>query len=106
MQKIVTPGGARLHHFGTPRSVEAVTLLHRGGLIAHHSCLRDELDEEIIPVIERSRQVMKAVDQINARHGRDSVRYGALQPNGRPKTKSLRRSASYTTCLKEVLRVA
>jgi DNA polymerase V len=55
---------------------------------------------------EKSRRVMKAVDKINARHGRDTVRFGAARPGGRWETKFLRRSRRYTTCLREVLRVA
>jgi DNA polymerase V len=55
---------------------------------------------------EKSRRVMKAVDEINARHGRDTVRFGAARPGGRWETKFLRRSRRYTTCLNEVLRVA
>jgi DNA polymerase V len=55
---------------------------------------------------ERSRRVMKAVDEINARHGRDTVRFGAAPAVGRWETKFLRRSRCYTTRLDEVLRVA
>jgi DNA polymerase V len=52
---------------------------------------------------ERSRSVLKAVDEINRRHGRDTVRFGIAQPKGQWQTKSLRRSQNYTTNLKEVL---
>jgi DNA polymerase V len=55
---------------------------------------------------ERSRRVMKAVDEINARHGRNTIRFGALPAGGRWETKFLRRSRRYTTCLAEVLCVA
>jgi DNA polymerase V len=55
---------------------------------------------------ERSRRVMKAVDEINARHGQNTVRLGAACPGGRWETKFLRRSQRYTTCMAEVLRVA
>lgn len=55
---------------------------------------------------ERSRRVMKAVDEINTRHGLNTVRLGAVCPGGRWETKFLRRSRRYTTCLAEVLRVA
>jgi DNA polymerase V len=54
---------------------------------------------------ERSRRVMGAVDGINARHGHDTVRFGAARPDGRWKTKFLRRSPRYTTRLKEVLSI-
>ena len=55
---------------------------------------------------EKSRRVMRAVDEINSRFGRDTVRFGAARPGGRWETKFLRRSRRYTTCLGEVLRVA
>jgi DNA polymerase V len=52
---------------------------------------------------ERSRRVLKAVDEINKRHGRDTVRFGIARADGRWKTKFLRRSQNYTTDIKEVL---
>jgi DNA polymerase V len=55
---------------------------------------------------EKSRRVMKAVDEINTRHGRGTVRFGAAPAKGRWETKFLRRSRCYTTRLDEVLRVA
>jgi len=54
----------------------------------------------------RSWRLMKAVDEINARFGRDTIRFGVARPGGRWETKFLRRSRRYTTCLSEVLRVA
>jgi DNA polymerase V len=55
---------------------------------------------------ERSRRVMKVVDDINRKFGRDTLRFGAARSGGRWETKFLRRSRCYTTCLEEVLRVA
>lgn len=55
---------------------------------------------------EKSRRVLKAVDEINARHGRYTIRFGAAPAKGRWETKFLRRSRCYTTRLDEVLRVA
>lgn len=52
---------------------------------------------------ERSHCVMKAIDEINKRHGHDTVRFGLVQSKGRWQTKSLRRSQNYTTNLKEIL---
>jgi hypothetical protein len=49
---------------------------------------------------------MRAVDEINSRFGRDTVRFGAARPGGRWETKFLRRSRRYITCLGEVFRVA
>jgi DNA polymerase V len=55
---------------------------------------------------ERSRQLMGAVDALNAKFGKDTVRYGAVNPAGGWQTKFLRRSRCYTTRLSDVLRVA
>jgi DNA polymerase V len=55
---------------------------------------------------ENSRRVMKAVDEINARHGRETIRFGAAPAKGRWETKFLRRSRRYTTRLDEILKVA
>ena len=55
---------------------------------------------------EKSRRVMKAVDELNARHGRDTIRFGAAPAGGRWETKFLRRSQRYTTRLDEILKVA
>ncbi len=55
---------------------------------------------------ERSRRVARAMDEINRRHGRDTVRFGAALPGGRWATKAPRRSPAYTTRLAEVLRIA
>ena len=52
---------------------------------------------------ERSRSLLKAIDEINRRHGRDTVRFGVVQPKGRWQTKFLKRSQCYTTRLKDVL---
>lgn len=54
---------------------------------------------------ERARRVMKAVDEINARHGRDTVRYGAAPPDGRWRARFARRSPRYMTRLEEVLTI-
>ena len=55
---------------------------------------------------EKSRRVMKALDEINGKYGRDTVRFGVRRPGGRWETKFMRRSQRYTTCLGEVLRIA
>jgi DNA polymerase V len=55
---------------------------------------------------ERSRRVLKVLDEINSRHGRDTVRVGVARVSRRWETKFLRRSQNYTTNLKEVLCVS
>ncbi len=54
---------------------------------------------------ERAQRVMRAVDDINRRLGRDTIRFGVVNPAGRWQTKALRRSRRYTTCLREVLHI-
>jgi DNA polymerase V len=54
---------------------------------------------------ERSRKLAKAMDKINQRYGRDTVMFGVARPDGRWKTRFLRRSKRYTTSLKEVLSI-
>ncbi|HEX7317347.1 MAG TPA: Y-family DNA polymerase [Pyrinomonadaceae bacterium] len=56
---------------------------------------------------ERARRAMQTVDALNRRFGRGTIRHGLPRsPDGRWPTKALMRSPRYTTCLKEVLRVA
>ncbi|HKC66305.1 MAG TPA: Y-family DNA polymerase [Pyrinomonadaceae bacterium] len=54
---------------------------------------------------ERSRRLMSAIDQINARYGRDTIRFGVARLESKWKTKFLKRSPRYTTCLREVMTV-
>jgi DNA polymerase V len=73
-------------------------LLPAGGL-----SMRLDGDEQF----ERARRATQAVDALNRRHGRGTVRHGLPRsPDGRWPTKSLMRSPRYTTRLDEVLRVA
>jgi DNA polymerase V len=52
---------------------------------------------------EKSRRLMKALDEINGKYGRDTVRFGVARSNRRWETKFLRRSPRYTTHLDEVV---
>jgi hypothetical protein len=47
---------------------------------------------------------MRAVDEINRRHGRETIKLWAAR-DGSWQTRFLRRSRRYTTCLDEVLRI-
>lgn len=55
---------------------------------------------------ERSRRVMKALDEISRKHGRGAVRFGIVPPATRWATRFTRRSQNFTTRLAEVPRVA
>jgi DNA polymerase V len=80
----------------------------KAGVMLNRLAPADELSMRLFgdERFEKSRRVMKAVDDINARHGRGTVRFGAAPSKGRWETKFLRRSRCYTTRLDEVLRVA
>jgi DNA polymerase V len=80
----------------------------KAGVMLNRLTPADELSMRLFgdEQFEKSRRVMRAVDEINARHGRGTVRFGAAPAKGRWETKFLRRSRCYTTCLDEVLRVA
>lgn len=54
---------------------------------------------------ERFRQVMIAVDKINRRWGKDTVRFAVANPQGSWQTKFEKRSPRYTTRLQEVLTI-
>lgn len=79
----------------------------KAGVMLNYLVPADQLSVRLYDdeIFERSRRVMKAVDEINARHGHNTVRAGVVRPGGRWQTKFMHRSANYTTCLREVLRV-
>lgn len=54
---------------------------------------------------ERFRRVMRAVDEINRKFGRDTVRFAVVKPNAAWQGKCERRSPRYTTRFDEILRV-
>lgn len=52
---------------------------------------------------ERSRRVSQAMDEINRRHGRHTIRYGSVETEGKWQTKAAHKSRRYTTNLNELL---
>jgi len=54
---------------------------------------------------ERMRELMKVVDEINAVFGRDTVRFGYFERDGKWRTRFGKRSPRYTTRWEEILRV-
>lgn len=80
----------------------------KAGVMLNRLAPADELSMRLFndERFQMSRRVMKAVDEINTRHGRNTIRFGAAPAKGRWETKFLRRSQCYTTRLDEVLRVA
>ncbi|HEX8650033.1 MAG TPA: Y-family DNA polymerase [Pyrinomonadaceae bacterium] len=79
----------------------------KAGVMLNHLVPADQLSVRLYDdeSFERSRRLAKVMDAINARYGRDTIRFGVTQSDGRWKTKFLKRSPRYTTCLKEVLSV-
>jgi len=77
----------------------------KAGVMLNHLVPADQLSIRMFgdAAFERSRRLAKAMDEINARHGRDTIRFGVARSDGCWKTKFLRRSPHYTTSLKEVL---
>lgn len=82
--------------------------VQKGGVMLNRLAPADALSMRLFgdERFEKSRRVMKAVDEINAKYGRDAIRFCTARPGRRWETKFLRRSQRYTTCLGEVLRVA
>jgi DNA polymerase V len=79
----------------------------KAGVMLNHLVPADQLSMRLYgdERFERSRQVMKAVDEINRRHGSDTIRYGVIRPDAHWQTKFSRRSQRYTTRLQEVLSI-
>lgn len=77
----------------------------KAGVMLNHLTPADQLSRRLFgdEAFERGRRLAQAIDEINRRYGRDTVRVGATQPDGRWRTKFLRRSSRYTTHLREVL---
>lgn len=79
----------------------------KAGIMLNHLVPAEQLSLRFFgnEPFERSRRVMRAVDAINSRFGKDTVRFGVAQPTGRWQTRFMRRSPCYTTCLKDVLHI-
>ena len=54
---------------------------------------------------ERSRKVSEAMDAINHRYGRHTIRYGSVETEGRWQMRAAHKSRGYTTKLDEVLAI-
>jgi len=52
---------------------------------------------------ERSRRISQAMDEINKRFGRHTIRYGSVETDGRWGMKAARKSPRYTTNINELL---
>lgn len=79
----------------------------KAGVLLNHLVPADQLSIRLYEdeSFERSRKLARAMDEINRRYGRETIRFGMVRTDGHWKTKSLRRSLRYTTCLREILHV-
>jgi len=55
---------------------------------------------------ERQHKLMKAIDEVNRKFGKDTIRFGSVKNKGAWKMKQTRKSQSYTTNWNELLRVS
>jgi len=72
------------------------------GLVPNENLTRRMFDDENF---QQQHKLMKAVDEINQKFGKDTVRFGNVKTDGSWKMKQTRKSQSYTTKLNEILTV-
>jgi DNA polymerase V len=70
------------------------------GLMPNENLTKRMFDDE---KFERQHKLMKAVDELNQKFGKDTVRFGSVKTEGRWKMKQTRKSQSYTTNWNELL---
>ncbi len=70
------------------------------GLVPHQRLTKRMFDDERS---QKQHNLMKAVDAINQKFGKDTVRFASVKTNGRWKMKQTRKSPSYTTNWNELL---
>lgn len=72
------------------------------GLVPKENLTKRMFDDE---KFQQQHKLMKAIDEINQKFGKDTVRFGSVKTEGRWKMKQTRRSQSYTTNWNEILEV-
>lgn len=70
------------------------------GLVPNEQLTKRLFDDERF---QQQHKLMKAVDEINKKFGKDTVRFGGVKTEGRWKMKQTRKSQNYTTNWKELL---
>lgn len=70
------------------------------GLVPSESLTKRMFDDK---VFQKQHNLMKAIDDINQKFGKDTVRFGSVKTTGNWKTKQTRKSQSYTTNWNELL---
>ena len=72
------------------------------GLVGAEKLTKRMFDDERF---ERQHNLMKAIDEINQRFGKDTVRFASVKTEGDWKMKQLRKSPAFTTNWNEILKV-
>jgi DNA polymerase V len=72
------------------------------GLVPSEQLTKRMFDDERF---QRQHKLMKAIDAINQKFGKDTVRFASVKTEGRWKMKQTRKSQSYTTNWNELLLV-
>lgn len=70
------------------------------GLVPNENLTKRMFDNE---KFQQQHNLMKAIDEINQKFGKDTVRFGSVKTEGRWKMKQTRKSQSYTTNWNEIL---
>jgi len=73
------------------------------GLVPSEQLTKRMFDDERF---EQQHKLMKAVDAINQKFGKDTVRFGCIKTEGKWKMKQTRKSQSYTRNWNELLSVS
>ncbi len=70
------------------------------GLVPNENLTKRMFDDERF---QQQHKLMKAIDEINQKFGKDTVRFGSVKTEGNWKMKQTRKSPSYTTNWQELL---
>ena len=70
------------------------------GLVPSETLTKRMFDDK---TFEKQHNLMRAVDELNGKFGKDTVRFGSVKTTGRWKTKQTRKSQNYTTNWNELL---
>jgi DNA polymerase V len=70
------------------------------GLVPAEKLTKRMFDDERF---QRQHNLMKAMDEINRKFGKDTVRFGGVETEGNWKMKQTRKSSCYTTNWQELL---
>nr|MBA2493400.1 DUF4113 domain-containing protein [Acidobacteriota bacterium] len=70
------------------------------GLVPNENLTKRMFEDERF---QKQHNLMKAIDELNQKFGKDTVRFGSVKNEGSWKMKQTRKSQSYTTNWNEIL---